>query len=321
MDPGYLDRALALIACAFACGAAYAQGFPGVKIEFVSEVRGKQETVFGYLSLPQDEDRPVPAMILMHGSGGIGYRELRYTAEYVRMGLAVFAVDSFAPRGVASTVDDQLRVTGVQMVSDAFGALKLLRANPRIDGNRVGVQGVSKGGTVALDTAIKQFARVRGLPGDVKFAAHIPLYPGCSTQYRTPTTTGAPILVLVGERDDYVGTENCRDYAEVLKKQGADIRFIVYPNAEHGFDGRDGLNHYWIGNAQNYSKCRVYIEDDGKAVYPKTGEVLESPRKAVDVMSKDCITRGASIGTNPVAKSRSLEEIRDFLGKTLLKPY
>jgi len=59
--------------------------------------------------------------------------------------------------------------------------------------------------------------------------------------------------------------------------------------------------------------------DDGKAVYSKTGEVLDSPRKAFDVMSKDCITRGASIATNAVAKARSLEEIREFLGKTLLK--
>lgn len=314
-----VDRVFALIACVFACGAAFAQGFPGEKIEFTSEGRGRQETVFGYLSLPPNGDRPVPAMVLVHGSGGIGEIQLRYTAEFIRMGIAVFSVDSFAPRGVASTVDDQLRVTGVQMVSDAFGALKLLRANPRIDGNRIGVQGGSKGGTVALETAIKQVARAHGVPAEVRFAAHIPIYPACVTQYRTPITTDAPILVLVGSSDDYVGVESCRDYAEAMKKQQADIRFVVYPNAEHGFDGRDGQNHYWIGNAQNYSKCRVYIEDDGKAVYSKTGEVLDSPRKAFDVMSKDCITRGASIATNAVAKARSLEEIREFLGKTLLK--
>jgi len=319
VDSPYLDRALALIACVLACGAACAQGLPSEKVEFVSELRGKRETVFGYLSLPQNADHPVSAIVLVHGSSGLGVVESRYVAEYARMGMAVFAVDSFTPRGVTSTVDDQSRVSGAQMASDAFGALKLLRANPRIDGNRIGVQGASKGGTVALDTAIKQMAGARGLPDDVRFAAHIPLYPACLIQYRTPLTTGAPILVLVGERDDYVGTENCRHYAEAMKKQGADIRFVVYPNAEHAFDGRDDLNHYWIGNAQNYSRCRAYIEEDGKVVYSKTGEILDSPRKFFDVMSKDCITRGASIGTNSVAKARSLEEIREFLAKTLLK--
>jgi dienelactone hydrolase len=313
-----MDRSCALIACVFACGAACAQGFPAAKIEFVSELRGTRETVFGYLSLPKSEDRPAPAMILIHGSAGLGDIERRYTAEYLQMGLAVFAVDSFTPRGVASTVDDQSRVSGAQMVSDAFGALNLLRANPRIDGSHIGVQGASKGGTVALDTAIRQVAIARRLPDDVKFAAHIPLYPACVTQYRTPIPTGAPILVLVGERDDYVGTENCRHYAEAMKKHGAEIRFVVYPNAEHAFDGRDVLTHYWIGNAQNYSKCRAYIEDDGKVVYSKTGEVLDSPRKIFEVMSKDCVTRGASIGTNSVAKAKALEEIRDFLTKTLL---
>jgi dienelactone hydrolase len=313
-------RAFALIVCACACGAAGAQGFPGEKIEFASELRGKQETVVGYLSLPPNADRPVPAMILIHGSGGIGEREMRYTAEYNKLGIAVFAVDSFAPRGVASTVEDQSRVSGSQMVSDAFGALKLLRANPRIDGNRIGVQGGSKGGTVAIDTSLRQFARARKLPEDFKFAVHIPLYPACVTQYRTPAPTGAPMLVLLGARDDYVGTGNCLAYVEAMKKNGAsNIKVIVYPNAEHDFDAKDGQRHYWLRSAQNYSKCLAYVEDDGKVVYAKTGEALDSPRKYYEVMAKDCMTRGASIATNDAAKAQSLEDIRDFLAQTLLK--
>ena len=315
----YVDRAFALLICACACGVAGAQMFPGEKIEFVSELRGKQETVFGYLSLPQNADGPVPAMVLVHGSGGIGDRELRYTAEYNKMGIAAFAIDSFAPRGVASTVEDQSRVGGSQMVSDAFGALKLLRANPRIDGNRIGIQGGSKGGTVALDTAIKQVALARGLPAEVKFALHVPLYPACVTQYRAPATTGVPILVLLGARDDYVGTESCQNYAQAMKTAGADIRVIVYSNAEHGFDGKDGQTHFWIRSAQNYSKCVAYIENDGKGVYSKTGEVLDSPRRYFEVMAKDCMTRGASIATDPAAKAKSLEDIRDFLTRSLLK--
>ena len=174
-------RIRALVVFVWASTGAGAQGFPGEKIDFASEFRGKPEMVFGYLSLPPNADRPVPAMILIHGSGGIGDRELRYTAEYNKMGIAVFAVDSFAPRGVASTAEDQSRVTSSQMVSDAFGALKLLRANPHIDGERIGVQGGSKGGTVSIDTSLKQYARTRKLPDDLRFAVHVPLYPSCTT--------------------------------------------------------------------------------------------------------------------------------------------
>ena len=310
-------RALALIVCVLAAAGAHA--FPGEKIEFASELRGKQETVFGYLSLPQNAQGPVPAMVLVHGSAGLGERELRYVAEYNKLGIAVFALDSFAPRGVGSSFEDQSRVSTSQMVSDAFGALKLLRADPRIDANRIGIQGGSKGGTVAMDTSLKQVAHARRLPEDLRFAAHVALYPGCVLQYRTPAPTGAPLLVLLGARDDFVGTESCLAYAGAMKKNGAAVKVIVYPNAEHDFDAKDGQQHYWLRTAQNFSKCRAYIEDDGRVVYPKTGELIDSPRRYYEIMSKDCMTLGASVATDPAAKAQSLEDIRAFLAQTLLK--
>lgn len=313
-----LIRALTtLIAGCLWCQVSHAENY-GEKLEFASEWRGKQETVFGYLSLPQGADKPVPAMVLVHGSGGIGAREARYVAEFNKLGIATFTLDSFAPRGVSSTVEDQSRVSGANMVSDAFGALKLLSDNPKIDKTRIGVLGASKGGTVALETAMQQAARVRKLPEDLKFAAHIPMYPGCNTQHRVPTTTGAPVLVLLGERDNYTGGPNCPQYAEAIKKTGAKIEIIVYPNAEHLFDGKDGQQHVEVRNAQNFSKCLAYIEEDGKIVYAKTGEVLDTPKKFFEVQVKDCMTKGASVATDAAAKKKSLEDIQAFLKDSLL---
>lgn len=309
---------LVMVLCAW-LGIGWARADYGEKIEFTSEWNGKKEAVYGYLSLPANVGKPVSAMVLVHGSGGLGVREARYVTEYNRMGIATFAVDSFTPRGVTSTVVDQSRVSTTQMVSDAYGALKLLSEHPRIDKHRIGVQGGSKGGQVALDAAMEFSARLRGIPADLKFAAHIPLYPGCTAQYRQPKTRGAPILMLLGGRDDYVGSAPCLDYAAAIKKAGASIDVIVYPNAEHGFDGRDGEGHYWIANAQNFSKCVVYIETDGKMTYAKTGETLETPAKAMNVLLKDCVTRGASVGTDPAAKSKSLDDMRAFFKRTLLQ--
>jgi dienelactone hydrolase len=309
---------LMLLTCLNAA-AGYAQGNYGEKIEFVSELRGKQETVFGYLSLPPGAASPVPATVLVHGSGGLGEREARYMAEFIKLGIATFALDSFSPRGVGSTVDDQSRVSTAAMVSDAFGALKLLSVHPKIDKSRIGILGGSKGGSVALETAVKQAALARKVPDGVAFAAHIPMYPGCTVQYRKPVTSGAPILMLLGGRDDWTGGERCPEYAQAFKNGGAEIRVIVYPNAEHAFDGRDGQTHFAVGFAQNFSKCLAYVEEDGKLVYAKSGAVLDSPKALYDVMSKDCMTRGASIGTDSTAKAKSLEDIRDFLKQTLLK--
>jgi dienelactone hydrolase len=246
---------LALLIC-LSPAASDAQGNYGEKIEFVSEALGKQETVFGYLSLPSSSDKPAPAMVLIHGSGGLSEREARYVAEFNKLGFATFAVDSFSPRGVGSTVQDQSRVSSSAMVSDAFGALKLLGERRDIDKGRIGILGGSKGGSVALETAIVQAARARNLPDGVKFAAHVPMYPGCTVQYRRPVTTGAPVLMLLGGRDDWTGGDRCPQYADALKKSGAQITMIVYPNA---FDGRDGIKHFSIAQAQNFSKCLAYI--------------------------------------------------------------
>jgi dienelactone hydrolase len=310
--------ALMLLTCLNAATVS-AQANYGEKLEFVSELRGKQETVFGYLSLPPGAQGPVPAMVLVHGSGGLGEREARYMAEFNKMGIATFSLDSFSPRGVRSTVDDQSRVSTAAMVSDAFGALKLLSDHPKIDKRRIGILGGSKGGTVALETAIQQAALARKVPDGVAFAAHVPMYPGCSVQYRKPVTSSAPILMLLGERDDWTGGPRCPEYAQALRSSGAEIKVVVYPNAEHAFDSSDGLPHFSVSFAQNFSKCLAYVEEDGKFAYPKTGEVLDSPKALYDVMSKDCMTRGASIGTNAAAKAKALEDIRGFIGQTLLQ--
>ncbi len=313
----YVVLAAALLVVA-GLGTGRVQGGGPQKVDFVSTSAGKQEMVYGYLTLPQRVDKPVPAMVLIHGSSGLSERETRYAREFGEMGIATFAVDSFVPRGVRSTVEDQTRVSGSTMVSDAFGALKLLRDNPLIDKERIGIMGASKGGTVAIDTAMRQVAAARRLPDDLKFAAHIALYPGCTYQYRNPATRGAPILMLLGGQDKYVGSEMCLLYADAIKKAGGNVDAIVYPAAAHSFDGADWQS-YFFKDALNYSKCLLYVEENGSVTYAKTGEVIDNPKKAFNVMWKECVTKGASGGTDPEAKKKSLEDIRDFLNRTLLK--
>ena len=76
--------------------------------------------------------------------------------------------------------------------------------------------------------------------------------------------------------------------------------------------GRDGQGNYWLGNAQVYRNCTVFVETDGRWVYAKTGERLDSPAQIMQVLSRDCMTRGASVATDPVAKEQSLQDIRGF---------
>lgn len=108
-------------------------------------------------------------------------------------------------------------------MADALHALRLLATHPRIDPERIGVIGFSKRGQVALYTPLEPFRRAV-VEDDRRFAAHAALYSYCSDWYTSARITGAPLLLLLGGRDDSTLAEPCRGYAEWFRSAGAEAR-------------------------------------------------------------------------------------------------
>ena len=315
----------ALLALSLAPFAAVANPFSqanyyGEKVEFPSiEPGGKTRPVWGYLSVPKSSAKPLPARVLVHGSGGLSGRESRYVEAYNQLGIATLVVAPFEVRGVKKTAEDQSLVTGAEMNSDAIGALALLASDKRIDPQRIGIQGGSKGGNAALSLAFDGSFRNRKLPDSLRFALHIPIYPGCSTQQRNPKTTGKPILLLTGELDDYINPTKCRDYAASIKRGGGDIEFIAYPDAHHGFDGAGSSKIQWLPKVQNARDCITFMEDDGSVVELSTGTKWRTfaafQSEYLDRDKRPCMKYGAHVGSNPAAKKQALVDITAFLHK------
>ena len=182
---------------------------------------GKPARIGGELRLPRGTAR-VPAVVLIHGSAGVGANIDGWAKELNSIGVAAFVVDSFTGRGITQTISDQSLLSSFSMMVDAYKALELLSKHPRIDPTRIAVMGFSKGGFVALYSSMKRFQRLWG-PPDLEFAAYIAFYPRCDTAFlEDENVSDHPIRLFHGAADDYIPVGPTRRHA-----RGVDHRHRV----------------------------------------------------------------------------------------------
>ena len=263
------------------------------------------------LHLPE-ANGPVPCMVILTSSAGVQrHREHFYAQALNEAGVAALIVDSFTGRGVRRTVADQTLVSAAQMEGDAFAVLALLRADPRIDPARIGIMGVSKGGGAALNAAIAVRQRWReGFPH--LFDLHVAICPGATAQHRDPTTNGKPMFFMLAARDDYTPAPLAVEYAERMRTAGnARIKVKVYGNAHHGWESVGPV--FDIKDAENWSCCKNFIEDDGSHFVVAAGRAMSEPEYQAWAR-RHCVTKGARAGGGtPELKRRATADLLAFL--------
>lgn len=280
--------------------------------------------ILGHLFLPSGTEK-VPAVLLMHGSGGIYRAMLEYwPKQFNAAGYAVLSVDSFSPRGVKSTAEDQSLVPFAADVADAFAALKLLASHPRIDAGRIAIMGFSRGGITTWRSGVERVISAQKLPNGLRFAAHVPVYSGgCVGAFRLIVKPGvfskAPMLWIHGDADDYAPIAPCQDYADRIGKAGTPVEFVVIKGARHKFDS-DDTKHYDVRGAQRtLDGCPVEIDIDTLAAYDRfTGQRLSGDAYEA-VLKKSCRALGASVEGNRSARDKAAESAVGFLRKVFAR--
>ncbi|MGE0725227.1 MAG: dienelactone hydrolase family protein [Alphaproteobacteria bacterium] len=307
--------ALLLALPAAATAASLVDGRSG-RIEFESatpagptaliEGSGAPATVAGLLRLPPGSGR-VPAMVIAHGSGGItDGREHAWADRLIGWGVATFVVDSFGPRGIASTGADQSRLATVANTADALHALRLLASHPRIDPRRIGVMGFSRGGQVALYAALEPFRRAI-LPAGERFALHVAFYASCSLPYIADAVAPSPILMLLGGADDYTPAAHCGRYADWFRSKGAPVERIVIDGAHHGFDVPSPPRT--MASVQTARRCGLDIMlSPVQGRRWSDGEIVPADR--IGAYIRGCMERGATFGGDPRARAAAEDHLR-----------
>ncbi len=148
------------------------------------EFQGKPTRVFAYLGIPKS-NKPVPAMVLVHGGGGTAFHQ--WVKIWNAKGYAAIAMsleghmpddnqkgklkhDYSGPSrvGMFDDIDKPLKEQWMyHAVSDIMLAHSLIASLPEVDANRIGMTGISWGGvlsslTSGVDKRFKCVAPVYG---------------------------------------------------------------------------------------------------------------------------------------------------------------
>lgn len=229
-----------------------AQSVPGAeRVEFDSldQKGGKPVRLFGWFFHAQGSSPAKgPLVVALHGCGGLYGRDGDLTARHREMAellrrerYHVLMPDSFTPRGYASICAVKIGARDLNTGNrrrDVLGALAWAAARPEVDAGRIALLGWSHGGSTVLSTNNRQLPEVAGHA--VQPRAAVAFYPGCSAyvKARDGYRPNAPLLLMIGAKDDWTPAGPCVALHEKARAQYPDAVFEirVYPDSYHDFD-------------------------------------------------------------------------------------
>lgn len=187
--------------------------------------------ITGYLSKPAGEGRR-PAIVLLHGCGGLSLFHRREAEALRDWGYVVLAPDSFTPRGLKDACVPERRDIAPR-IEDAFGALAYLSKFPFVDPTRIAVLGYSHGGGIALRIAMQSQQTLYEMADELRFKAVATYYPPCEILTERLLI---PTLILIGDRDDWTLASQCEAAARRQIGGPATLSLTVFPGAYHSFN-------------------------------------------------------------------------------------
>lgn len=190
-----------------------------------------------------DGEGPFPAVIALHGCGGLAahaeqiqprYRD--WAEQLLRAGNAVLLPDSYGSRQVGPqcrvNVKERRVLARRERVADIIAARQWLQQQPWVSHDRIGLVGWANGASAVLWAVRPQLPS----KADPDFRSAVAFYPDCRLSSGLGWSTRVPTLVLIGANDDLSSPTACRQMIDGARGRSALARIVVYPGAYHDFD-------------------------------------------------------------------------------------
>jgi dienelactone hydrolase len=257
------------------------------QVAYPVEWNGKTIMLGARLQVPTDAHGKMPAVIMMHGTGGIRYSGVYYAAALNGAGITTLEVDQWGGRGLPGGASSRPAHLGDNL-GDIAGAYRLLRARPDIDTSRIGLFGESMGGIESLLMMTQHNSDAVLGPG-VHMRAAVALYPICwlynhvqGADFRD--LVDAPIRIMVGSADDYDGGgDACRTMiGELSLQDGAHVSLRVFPGATHIFDSFTAPYQFNDPGANRRHGGVIHVRPDPEARQQARDDMVSFFRAALE---------------------------------------
>ncbi len=282
-------------------------------------VQAMQQTSGGTLVLPEGASvtNKVPAMVILHGSGGDwSGRSVDMAIYLARNGIAGLAVDTFAARNLRSTDDYIERLNKAPIytqMADALSALKALQDHPYIDTSKIGVTGFSLGAGATLYMMFEPvIENVLGVDGP-RFSAYAMFYGGCMVDFDDYRVEGSPLLIMMGDADESMSIAGCEKLRDRLRRMGVDVELKVYADAGHGWDAP--FPQRFQEGAWSTRDCNMRWTKKNKIVETVSGYSMENAFGAFMALAQCANTDGYTLGYNAAATAASQDDLLAFLDR------